>query len=309
MKSKYLGALKNLEFLEWDENRQNQYLNELGIFKYMLSSTCAPSIDSKTPGRINISAIFNSSEKIYLCQDDVAKDLYNFLLDRYYAYIKRYSLDFFIQFEDSIFGLKWEEARKKALLEFNTIYQNLNLLKNSKTSRFSLLNRERKYYISEISNERKMVLAYLTGNIEFFDVPLYNSNIYLQTVISFEGHLEILIELNNTYKFETDTYFDENSILFEKYKSIDNPPFTFEVFKFMNYQITLNKKNKFSDLVSLYFFLRDINMIKGPEKIIRSIINEFFQPLASELKLSNRENEKHIERIDLLKKDWKKFTP
>jgi hypothetical protein len=307
MDNNYFGIVTHPEFPEWDEDTQNQYLLEIGYFTFKLSSVAMPVKNLKVPGEFNCSFQFNPNNKIYICNTELQKNIYNYILERYISYLKVFPLKFFIAFKDSTFGLDTEEARKIALDEFNIIYNNLDIEPISLKDRFELLHLERKYYISEISEEREIALAYLTGDEDFFNVALYESNQSLQGILSFEGSLEILLELNKKYNFETDIYFDENAVLFEKFKNIKCSSITFEVFKFINYQIKTLKKSKRSELVSLYFFLKKIELFSETEKKFREMINDHFLPISAELKLADSTNKNHIKRMGLLKIEWDNF--
>jgi len=305
---KNFGIVTQPEFSDWNEDTQNQYLHEKGYFTTKLSATSMPTKNLKVPGEYNFTFQFKQEDLIYICNTKLQKLIYNYLLDRYISYLKVISLTFFNNFNDSIFGKKNKKARKVALDNFNNIYNNLNIKSNSLKSRFELLKLEREYYSSVLSEEREIVLAYLTGDEEFFNVSLYDSNKYLQNIILFEGNLEILLGLNNLYDFETDIYFDENAVLFEKYQNIDNPSFSFEVFKFMNHQIKTLEKSKRSDLVSLLFFLKELELFSGTEKTFRNMINDLFLPISAELKLADPTNKNHIKRMETLNLEWRNYN-
>ena len=308
MDNQYFGTITHPNFLDWDNDTQNKYLLDIGLFTIMIEGNNIPIAKSKVPGKLEILAQFDFNNKRYVCNTQLQKSIYYFLLDRYYAYSKAIPITFFIEFENSIFGLEDHEAKKEALSKFNAIYEKLRIKSFSKKDRFELLYLEREHISSNISKERDIVITFLTGNEDFFDVELYHSNLYLQKIISFEGNLEILLELNKTYTFQTDIYFNENALLFEKYQSIYNPPFSFEVFKFINDQIKTQKKSKRAELVSLFFFLKENILFSGTEKSFRKLINDFFHPISAELKLADQTNKNHINRMEILNLEWDKFN-
>jgi len=281
---------------------------DIGLFTVIIAGNNIPVTKSIVPGKLEILAQFDFNNRSYLCSTQLQKNIYNFLLDRYFTYLKAIPVNFFIKFEDSIFGLENNEIKKAGLNEFNAIYNTLKIKTFSKKGRFELLHLEREHILSNISKEREIVIAFLTGNEDFFDVELYLSNLYLQKIISFEGNLEILLELNRTYKFQTDIYFDENAVLFEKYQNIDNPSFSFEVFKFMNHQIKTLEKSKRSDLVSLLFFFKELELFSGTEKTFRNMINDLFLPISAELKLADPTNKNHIKRMETLNLEWSNYN-
>lgn len=308
MDNQYFGTITHPNFLDWDNDTQNKYLADIGLFTVMIAGNNIPVPKSKVPGKLNILAQFDFNNRRYLCSTQLQKNIYNYLLGRYFTYLKAIPVNFFIKLEDSIFGLENNEIKKAGLNEFNSIYNALKIKTFSKKGRFELLHLEREHIISNISKEREIVIAFLTGNEDFFDVELYLTNLYLQKIISFEGNLEILLELNRTYKFQTDIYFDENAVLFEKYKNIDNPSFSFEVFKFINHQIKTLEKSKRSDIVSLLFFLKEIKLFSGTEKTFRNMINNFFLPISAELKIADPTNKNHIKRMEILNLEWSNFN-
>ncbi|WP_339629661.1 hypothetical protein [uncultured Maribacter sp.] len=308
MDNKYFGTITQPNFLEWDIDTQNKYLTDIGLFTVMLAGDNIPIPKSTVPGKFNFLAQYDYNNKSYLCNTQLQKNIYNFLLDRYFTYLKAIPVNFFIKFEDSIFGLENNEIKKAGLNEFNAIYNTLKIKSFSKKGRIELLHLEREHISSNISKEREIVIAFLTGDEVFFDVELYLSNLYLQTIISFEGKLEILLELNRKYNFQTDIYFDENVVLFEKYQNIISLSITFEVFKFINKCLDITKIPSQSYVVSLYFFLFDNQLINENRTIFQDFINSQFDLKIKRIKNDFPENKKHLQRMEKFKVLWADFA-
>jgi hypothetical protein len=307
MDNTYFGAIAQPDFFEWDEKRQNLYLLELGLFNISYSISTRATTDLKIPGKISVTVPLSDQNKKYICNTQLANSIYHRVLNTYGAYLKNYTIIFNTQLTDLTFGLDTTEIKRFALKEFNTIYKNLNPGTLAINGRFEVLSQRRQYLIRKISEEREIVMAHLTGKEDFFNVTLYESNQYLQSVIEFEGTLEILLDLNKRYEFETDKFFSGSTLLSDKYSALDNPSFDIHVFQFIDNYINSITKHHFVHVVSLFYFLKTPKLIKETADQFRAQINQLYPLNIGKLKLADSSAVKHKGRMELLKKKWGDF--
>ena len=307
MKYKYYNTIK-LEFLEWDENKQNLHLQYLGIFNVSYSISTLPIKNLNVPGKMSLSMELSEDNKNYICNTKLSKEINRWILNRYQSYLKYYPTLFNAEFTDSQFGLDRKKAKKNALKEFNNIYNRLiDTPFSVRGDRFEVLHEKRNYLISELNEHKNLIFAYLTGQDEYFDVSLYDNCPYIQRLIEFEGNLEILLDLNDTYEFEFNAFFNDTHLLYEKYSSLENPSFDFKVFRFIDECINSYTSHLSANIVSLYFFLKESMLISETADEFHTYLENLYKPNIGKLKLSNSQNLQHKKRLEKLSKRWLNF--
>ncbi|PCJ98700.1 MAG: hypothetical protein COA50_00185 [Flavobacteriaceae bacterium] len=302
------GSIKDPCFMKMNEDNQNKHLFESLVYIHNYSISTLLKHDDEIPGLASIILPLSNDNLTYIPTDELTDQFYSFILEQYEAFLKGYPVMFDIEFNNECFGVSEKKKRKLALIQFNEIFSML-FKKNAPIidNRFKALKNRKDHLKGSLATQRNLVLEFLIGNRAKFNRKTFENNIVLQETIEFEGKLEILLHLNNTYKFELDYYFGETAALLEKYNTIQNPTFDFVIFLFIHNCITSIEKYTHSYVVSLYFFLKKHKLIQETADNFCTIINDQYELQIGAIKLSDDTNKEHEKRVNYYENKWNEY--
>ncbi|MDD2674913.1 MAG: hypothetical protein PHF81_08530 [Flavobacterium sp.] len=251
-------------------------------------------------------------------------EVYNHICDLYISQAESIKLDFFDNFHDIIYGMDFKEMKEVAIMEFKKIYQTVNLSNPAKSFIARTANNEKfiytTTYLHELSREKQYImhnintysiLPYLYGDITLQnEYPYYNEEL-INKITSFQIKVDILLELNNRFKFETDIYF--NNMFYYKFEAlkhldifINSNAYVFTMLMIKNF----NEINR-SNLESLFAFLKNYHLYIGKtDSKFLNLVNITFYEKVKDLKNHDPEekNTPHATRVEQLEKEWKIFN-
>jgi hypothetical protein len=320
MKLKYFGKLP-LELYQANDLKDIiDYLASIKFGqKWVVKS--APSELKKTNilGQLRSRGPLTKTSQSFRFDDEVLKELYNFLLDHYNSGLSSY-LRVDSDFYNDTFGMNDEDKKKIALKYFNNFYKLIfpkdpsDFVYDSErqvipASKFESLRRKRERLIRSLENDQKLIFSYLAGDIDFYNRTLFENNLIIKEIFVFENNLKIVKKLNRKFKFEEDTIFIPKSkakLIYEKYQDEFH---SFKQVEFMENQISTGDKVNRALITSLFDFFSNNLKIKTPSgKLFGEITNDYFSLNFSEIKLNGVEGDKHLKRIEKIKKEWENFT-
>lgn len=245
-------------------------------------------------------------------------EVYNSIFWLFKNEVKDIKLSFFNKFREDIYGLNFDNAKKTALNEFKRIYKSLNIKNEQKSLEIGLGNNKRTFtpsffynlyfYRQRIINRlpHHSYLPYLYGEFELYREYPYQDKETFKEILAFQINLEILMELNEEFKFEVDIYF--NKIFFFRLSSIiHNDFFVHEnSFAFTMYTINNFSQINSTDVESLYGFLVKENLYIGKKTEFMKIINDEFKTNITKIR-DYETNENHQLRVKNLKYEWEDF--
>lgn len=323
----YLESIKE-DFSEHEIIMGTEYdieylLEEKGIFKKIIS-------DEKIRERIKEQNI-PDTEIDYEVFDThleippiLLDEIYDHICNLYLSKLKYIKLDFFDNFQDKIYGRDFKEIKEIALIEFKKIYQSVDLSnpvksfigRTAKKEKFIYtptylheLSREKQYIIHNINTYS--ILPYLYGDIDLQnEYPYYNEEL-INEIISFQIKIDILLELNNRFKFEIDIYF--NNMFYYGLEALNHLDIFLNTNAYVFTMVTIKNFDEInrSNIESLFSFLKNNNLYIGKtnSKFLDHVNTTFYEQV-KDLK-SHEEDEQHTAhatRVKQLEKEWEIFN-
>lgn len=246
-------------------------------------------------------------------------EVYNSIFWLFKNEVKDIKLSFFNKFREDIYGLNFENAKKIALDEFKSIYKSLNIKNEQKSLEVGLGNNKRTFipsFFYKLYFHRQSIinrlphhsyLPYLYGELELYLEYPYQDKETFKEILIFQINLEILMELNEEFKFEVDVYF--NKVFFYRLLSIiHNDLFIHEnSFAFTLYTINNYSEINSIHIESLYDFLIKEKLYIGKKTEFMKIINDEFKTNITKIR-EYETNENHQFRVKNLKIEWENFN-
>ncbi|WP_053990096.1 hypothetical protein [Mangrovimonas sp. TPBH4] len=255
---------------------------------------------------------------------ELRDEFYEFIVTRWKIFISEDYNDFLREWDKAVFGKDALELRKYAsglfldimsVLKpegFDKVVQTVN--SEGDVVSYTQAKFEYLYYhrnaLKRALATKDMVVPFLCGDLEYFTEELILQNLNIRTVVNFETHLKILLNLNRQFKFEEDNYFSKAAELKRKYEEGYMDLFNdFEFFRFV-----YNKITSFREYPEMYiqaFFLAMAG--KGyleeskPKSYLNFVKKEFGVELIRVLKPKEHLNRKYYERVQLLTTEIEKY--
>ena len=305
------------------ENDIEYLLEEKGIFKKIISDEKIREriLELKIPDEeINYDVFDTELDIPYL----LLQEIYDHICDLYLSRAEYVKLDFFDNFQDIIYGMDFKEMKEVAIMEFKKIYQTVNLSNPTKSFIARTANNEKfiytPTYLYELSREKQnimhsintySILPYLYGDISLQnEYPYYNEEL-INKIISFQIKVDILLELNNRFKFETDIYF--NNMFYYKFEALKHLDIFLSTNAYVFTMLTIKNFDEInrSNLESLFAFLKNCNLYIGKtDSKFLNLVNITFYEQVKDLKNHDlkEKNTPHATRVEQLEKEWKIFN-
>ena len=314
---KHFGHLKGVEFTQDNERELANLLIEDGLFvaKHVGKNTGLK--DGILEFTVNIDTIVVDPA------DELVDEYYEFIMNIYKYNIATEKLSFFKEFNDNIFGLDFSQQKTIALQHFKQIYDDIYLdsmtffdEQKSKNGivhsyNFSKLKMLSYQYASfKFNTISKINLnKYLLGDETFFKKENFCEKFDLTEELYFESQLQILVELNDRFKFEEDLYFTEIRFDKKKFKKYDHIFKTLQSYQFTNRKIKSLKEDHKAHIESLYEVLSSKELINDhKENFILFLKNEYNLNISKIINYEKKVNFLHNERVTLFKSDWANMT-
>ncbi|WP_341222219.1 hypothetical protein [Polaribacter atrinae] len=317
MESKYFGIIpKELNSLNKIIQLEN-FLKENDLIIISNKLETIKSTKTENLGELKNVVKYDHNNTGYKFTDELTIEVYDFLLNQYKNSLCKNIL-FNINFEDETFGFL--EARKKeaALKQFNNLYSiwtnNLTKMAPIKNAKFvpenifNKLKRARAFFQNQLKYQYELVVAFLIGEINYFNRDLFKTNELLIEMFDFENDLLILIDLNQRFSFTEDNVFTKKTIAQIIYEDYPEEFHSLKQLEFIEKYLTIEKNKKPSFIASLYFFFKEQNLKIPKEQIFREIINTNLKTnIPKRIKLSDSSGNAHLKRTTSFKKDWFEF--
>lgn len=251
-------------------------------------------------------------------------EIYEHICNLYLSKSEHLKLDFFDNFQDIIYGMDFKEMKEIALMEFKKIYQTVNLSNPAKSFIARTANNEKfictPTYLHKLALEKQYIihsintysiLPYLYGDISLQnEYPYYNEEL-INEIISFQIKVDILLQLNNMFKFEIDIYF--NNMFYYKFQALkhldiflNTNAYVFTMLIIKNFD-EINRSN----LESLFAFLKNNNLYIGKtDSKFLNLVNITFYEQVKDLKNHDPKEQQtpHATRVKQLEKEWEIFN-
>jgi hypothetical protein len=318
MESKYFGSIDEKTFKALDLKQQAEYLLDKELLHQIYSSSNLTQTD--TLG-VFLGEILISDENLeYEFTQELVKTVFDFLKKHYKNGIGGDLALFNRDFDVETFGLTPQEKRKRGLYYFKKYFElaigdrQIGMKRNSDgevvaEKRFKTLQASRMDHINQLRNINNIVLYYLFGSLNRFDVKFYESNQLIQSIFRFENYLSILISLNNKFKFEEEKYFTPKSIAQEIYENYEEHFDSVKQLDFIEQELKIGNNQKHGYVVSLYFYFKKELKSAFPSAVLfQKIINNDFYLNIGRIKLSDPQNENHVLRLKEIERKWKQFS-
>lgn len=237
---------------------------------------------------------------------------YDYLKELLKRYIDLPFLHFFNHYNENIYGLEKQEARKIALQQFNERYKKIKVLEASFIRREQndngveqIKNMNRFDFLKARQNGEKQQLAttenilqFLNGNDTYFNSEQFKNDSNTKQFIDFETNLKILISLNAEHQFEDDYQFSDLGQLKDLYEKYRDNFQSLEVFIYTHKKIQNFKENKPAQITSLFVALFEKKFIPNSKIDFMKYVNLEHQMSLTKLKsfLPNK-NIKHEQRV------------
>lgn len=318
MESKYFGSIDEKVFMALDSEQRERYLFEKDLLIQTISSS--NSLKTEELGVLLAKGFLSEANFKYMFKHELAKIVFDFLKTHYEAGIGGDLTLFNRDFDIETFGLSEQEKRKRALHHFNTYFElaigdrqiGMERSSDGETTaekRFKTLKATQSDFIYELQNINDIVLFYLFGSIDRFDVNFYESNALIQSIFRFENYLSILISLNNKFKFEDENYYSSKSTAQWIYKKHKVHFDSIKQLEFIEQELEIQKNRKHAYIVSLHFYFKKELKSTFPSAVLfQKIINDNFYLDIGKIKLSDPLNENHALRMKEIEEKWKQFS-
>ncbi|QRM89319.1 hypothetical protein FG167_08755 [Lacinutrix sp. WUR7] len=317
MEYEYFGITDEKKFLELNDKERLDYFINNNIFKqsYALNFNGIP--EPSQTGKISLNMELSQDHLEYSFVKEIGAEIYHFLLKSYKLYLGANVVFFQRDFESEIYGLNNDDKRKKGLYYFNEFYKKFGNNLNSKMhfnskgkreleARFATLKREQKALESLLLNDFDLVCNFLLGVQGYFNKELYENNELIKQLFYFENNLQILLYLNNTFKYEENEWFSENSISQKIYKDNEQGFASKKVVEFIEFVFSnpLNRKRNFG--LAVFHSMKELELINCSAKQFKELCNTNFKCEFKNLQLGNPSNS-HLKKVENFKKQWGEF--
>lgn len=279
--TKYYGFLEKEKFITWEKKKQVDYL--------VSEKACCWS--RIIAGSINENVLvgdLNESKLVFRPSDDTIEEFHEFIVTKYDHLISIGFVSFFRDFNNSVFGLDIKEQRRFALKRFNEIYKKVDV------PQIEIIERKKEFgIIDHIENSNRFVkllqissakiielcplpiaMEYFYGNEVFFNSEVFKNLDSFKEIISFETDLKILVNLNESYRFEDDFYFGEYGALQMLYMKYSHIFSSFYAFAWAHKTIPNFKEIIPAQIDSLYEALKRLNLVIKPKSNFEKYIRE-----------------------------------
>ena len=255
--------------------------------------------------------------------DDLVDEYYDFLMTIYKYDIALDKLSFFKEFNDIIFGLEYNQQKTIALQHFKEIYDDIyvdamtffteeksenGIVHSYNFSKLKMLSYQyRAFKFNAISKIN--MYYYLQGNEDFYRKENLSEKFDLAEELYFESQLQILVELNDRYKFEEDLYFTQIRLDKKKFAEYEHIFKTLKSYQFTNRKIKSFKEDHKAHIESLYEVLSSKELINDhKENFMLFLKNEYNLNISKIINYEKKVNFLHNERVTLFKSDWANIT-
>ena len=313
---KHFGYLKGIEFHKSNDIEIANLLTNDGLFeKKLIASGNSSNIkDGVLELTVNTDKIIIEPSKLLI------EEFYSFIMNDVFRYsILQEKLEFFTSFNNQIFGLEPKEQKKIALAHFISIYNDnyLNVFipfknKVSETGinhtynygKLQMLYYQLNAFKNNLADKIKLN-EYLAGKKDFFSIENLLENYDLFDEIQFEIWVQVLVELNDRFKFEDDLFFTKIKQEKDRFNRNTHIFKTFESLQFTSRKIECFKTNHKANIESLYQVLVNQELIKEhKENFIEFIKSEFEITLSKIISYDENVNYTHDERVKLFNQEW-----
>lgn len=311
MRKKYYGIYNG----QVNENSEMSEMLNFFLKNNLLSKTisCINYNKEKTLEKNGFKKTINlNSENIkYVFSDEVTNEVYSYFKNKMLRSINANLLLFEDEFENSIYGYSEKKKRKRALKEFNQlfdeifhiIFDNSQIILGSK--KFPKIQLVKQNLLNKLKEETEIIVNFLCGNDLFFTRNLLDTNQFLLKMFDFENNLAKIIALNKRFQFEDDDIFTPKSIAKLIYEEYSYEFHSLKQVEFIEKHLFNEENKNYSFVVSLFYFFSDEIKIKTPPAdLFKEIITNNFDFTFSKIKLNVPSNSKHKKRITLLKEQW-----
>lgn len=317
---KHFGCLKDVELNKLNEREIADFLLKEGLFEMKIEAKGDPL--SIKDGIMDF--IASPDHRIVEPTKILVDEFYSFIMNDVFKYtILSEKLEFLTFFNNQIFGLEFIEQKKIALDHFNRIYNDnhINVItpfetKISETGikhtytygKLQLLSYQLDGFKRNLVN--KITLNnYLNGNKDFFTKENLLENYDIVDEVQFEIWVQILVELNDRFKFEEDLFFTKIKVEKDRYDRCTHIFKSFESFQFTSRKIEKFYDNKKANIESLYQVLVEHELIKDhKENFIEFLKNEFDIPISKIISYDEKDNYAHDDRVKLFTQEWLNLT-
>lgn len=308
-----------------DKYRQKEIKNlliEKGIFKRSFISDKMIDYETNT-NNSEIDLTFEDFETSLDIPSLLSDEVYKIIYELYIFKVNHLKIDFFDEFKRITFGLNFYDAKKTALTEFKKIYHSINFSKLEKSFEIKISNNEKYLYTHSLlynlyrektSLKNKIntycYLPYLYGEIDLYNTHPYFNEELINEITLFQVKIDVLLELNRRFNFETDIYF--NNIFYYRLKSIlhDDKFLNSNTYIFVMYTIqNLNSISR-SQLESLFEFLKENKLYNSTAENFMKLVNNEFGVSIKTLK-THKEiigESAHKTRVENIKNEWIEFN-
>lgn len=308
---------KDTNFYELSKEQQIEILINNGV--YVNNMVASSSELNEVDGVLHLLDLSEIKAPI----EELKLEFYSYVLEKNQREIDNYFYLFFIDFDDSVFGMEYIEQKNIALHVFKDIYNNIGIkqiafpqieiskngIENSKEmNRFLKLKGRRSGICSELSTYESLI-AYLGGDEAYFKSVKFKEDKSLLAMLDFEKQLKVLISLNDRYQFLQDTVFSKLGKLKDSYELYKNLFISFDVYVYANNFIEELTENKPSNIDSLHQALLELNLIIPKKETFINYINRVHNiPITKVRNYARDINRSHDFRLVKIKEALNELT-
>lgn len=305
---KSFGCLASIALTKSNEKEIIKFLVDNGIFQ----STYKFLRYEFNRGELDI--VFDPHTIVVEPTAQTCNEFCDFITKSYHYEIESEKHAFFASFNNSIYGLNFEEQKKIALEDFQEIYSTIDFaiemfdnttsyngithIKND--NRFKNLYIYRSNFYKTFTNE-VMGNQFLIGNADYYSSSQFKDkfDIQIKNFINLQIDIQLMVALNDIYKFENDFYFTNFAAVKKKFDEYSHIFKTMAVYQFANTKILSFQTEKKANIDSLYATLVNLDLIvenkTAFKKFVLSEYNFEFAKINSYEKDINRSHDKRIE--------------
>lgn len=255
--------------------------------------------------------------------EELVDEFYEYIMNIYKYEIATEKLSFFKMFNDDIFGLDLNQQKAIALQYFKQIYNEIYLdimtpfneersengiLHSYSYSKLQMLNNQYNSFKYETISKINLN-HYLHGNSDFFEKESFSEKFDLSAEISFETKLQIIVELNDRFKFEEDLYFTQIRFDKKKFKEYGHIFKTLQAYQFSNIKIKSFTEDHKARIESLYEVLSLNELINDhKENFMMFLKKEYNLDISKIINYKDKVNFLHNERVALFLSEWTTLT-
>ncbi len=314
---KYFGHLKGITITQENERDIATLLVKDGLF-------IANHIGQNSGFKDGILEFTINPTKIVVDPvEELVDEFYEFIMNIYKYDIATAKLSFFKMFNDAIFGLDFNQQKTIALQHFKEIYDDIYLdamtLFNEQRSENGIVhsyNYSKLQMLSYQYNSFKFntiskinLNQYLQGNTDYFKKENFYEKFDLAEDVYFETQLQIVVELNDRFKFEEDLYFTQIRFDKKKFKQYEHIFKTLKSYQFTNDKIRSFTEDYKAHIESLYEVLISNELINNHKKNFMIFLKqEYNLDITKIINYKDKVNYIHEERVTLFKSEWTKLT-